>query len=246
MLNLTQIFAIELSQECNLSNLHRDFCPINCIKRAGKILTDEKIISLVSEAYDLGFEGYMMWSVYNEPMMDYKRMFGLMEQVRVKFPKSRFLLWTNGTILVEDLRMQMFEKIIVTNYLNKTHEELVKYFGPDVKWKNNPVLDSRMVYRGDYHKKRCTLPFDTFLISNNGDVLFCCIDWKNEVKLGNVFDLSLKEIDENRWRNTVKIIGKEMCGNAPDTCLYCTFRWELSRFDEKIANKALEEINKHV
>jgi len=246
MLHLTQIFAIELSQECNLSNLHRDFCPINCIKRAGKVLTDEKIIDLISEAHDLGFEGYIMWSVYNEPMIHHERMFDLMEQTRELVPKSRFLLWTNGTILIEDQRMKMFEKIIVTNYLGKTPEELKKYFGLNVLWKDNPKLDERMNYRGDFSKKRCTLPFDTFLVSNNGDVLFCCIDWKNEVKLGNVFDLSLKEIDENRWRKALKIIGKEMCGDAPDTCLYCTFRWELSRFDEKIANKALEEINKHV
>jgi len=247
MLHLTQMISFELSQDCNLSRLHEGKCPINCIDRTGKPLTDEKIIELALEAYnELGFEGYIMWSIYNEPMLHCARMFDLMYKIKSLIPKSRFLLWTNGTILIKDPALNMFETIIVTNYLNKTYEELAYSFGPKVLWKNNPVLDGRLVYRGEKNFKRCTLPFDNFLISNTGNILLCCIDWKNEIKIGNVFESSLRELDEKRWEKTLNIIGSEMKECAPDTCLHCTFKWELSSFDPIIAGKALEEIKKHV
>ena len=237
MLHLTQILTLEIGQDCNLEHVH-DKCPIGLMDRSGKELTDEKIVGLATEAYSsLGFEGFVCWSMYNEPMLHHGRMFGLMEEIRESVPESRFLLWTNGTILIEDPRMGMFERIYVSNYLGKPYERLLKYFGPKVLWKDCPELDGRLSYRGPENRKRCTLPFDNFLVSNTGNVHICCVDWKNEVKVGNIFESTLEELDGKRWELTEEIIGKEMTDGAPDTCLHCG-SWHMCEFDREIMERA--------
>jgi len=244
MLSLTQIISFEIGQDCNLATLHKDECPISKINRTERTLTDELIINTTVDAYaHLGFEGLISWSFYNEPMLHAERMLGLMTSIKLILPQSRFLLWTNGTILIEDPRMKLFEQIYVTNYFNKTSEELVKHFGQKVLFKGNPQLDDRLNHYTEPNNKICTLPFDNFLISNTGEVYICCMDWQNEVKIGNIFDKSLTELEEIRWETIKNISGKEM-RNAPKACKGCAFKWDMAKFDEGIRNRALEEINK--
>jgi GT2 family glycosyltransferase len=243
-LHLTQILSFEIGKECNLSRYHAK-CPINLVNRTDKSLTDDMIINLAKDAYNnLGFTGFISWSFYNEPMIHISRIFTLMETIRESIPKSRFLLWTNGTILVKDPRMDLFEQIYVTNYSNRQSQELIDHFGSRVLFKGEPQLDDRLNHYTEPDNKGCTLPFDNFLISNTGEVYICCMDWKNEIKIGSVFDLSLKELDENRREIINKISGKEMTDGAPDACVRCAFKWVIANFDKTIRDKALDEIDK--
>lgn len=223
MIELTQQLSFEIGQDCNLSEVHVK-CPIKRMNRVGRPLTDEIIIRTAIDAYtNLGFEGFISWSLYNEPMLHVDRMLGLMEEIRNFVPKSRFMLWTNGTIKSEDPRMKLFERVWISPYSE---------------------LDDRLDHYGEPNKKRCLLPFNDFLISNTGDVYICCLDWANEVKIGNIFDSSLKELDAKRWEYTQKISGREMTDDAPKACLGCKHKWDIGYFDERIRSKALTEISK--
>ena len=228
MLELTQQLSFEIGQDCNLSEIH-DKCPINSMDRSGdKTLTDEIIINSVVEAYtNLGFTGFVSWSFYNEPMLHIDRILGLMEKIRCAVPKSRFMLWTNGTIKSEDPRMSLFERIWLTDYAK-----------PETK------LDDRLEHYGAPNRKRCLLPFNDFLVSNTGNVHICCLDWANEIKIGNVFESSLKDLDAKRWEHTKKIAGKEMVDDTPLACMACKHKWDIGHFDEDIRSKALAEISK--
>jgi hypothetical protein len=86
---------IELGDKCNLTKIHPK-CPSNAERPPGRELTDEVILKIVREIYEeWGFRGFIAWHFYNEPLLQMKRMFNLMEQIRADFPNSRFLLWTN-------------------------------------------------------------------------------------------------------------------------------------------------------
>ena len=104
MLPYTQFLIFELGNKCNFSKIHPK-CPILARTESNRKVPDEKIVELVKQAYDeLGFTGLVAWHFYNEPMLQWKRMIKLMEMIQAQVPKSRFLLWTNGSILMFELR----------------------------------------------------------------------------------------------------------------------------------------------
>jgi radical SAM protein with 4Fe4S-binding SPASM domain len=250
-LHNTQILSFEIGKDCNMSKIH-DKCPNSKMIRTEQSLTDEIIVNAVVDAYEnLGFEGYISWSFYNEPMLHYERMFNLMERIRSKVLKSRFLLWTNGTVLVEDSRMKLFERIYVTNYNSVPMEKLRTYFGANVisiasrrDEKGIPTLDDRLNHYGEANKNGCTLPFDNLVISYTGEAYICCTDWQNEVKLGNIFESTLGEIDKKRVEILKKISGKKMSDDAPAACLGCAFKWTTCGFDDRIRERALAQVAK--
>ena len=246
MLPLTQLLSFEIGQDCNLMIQHKHKCPASLIKRTERILTDDIIINSSIEAYSLGFEGLISWSFYNEPMIHARRILNLMEIIRSKIPQSRFLLWTNGTILIEDQRMGLFEQIFVTNYLSTPADTLAKYFGNIVLFKDNPQLDDRLSCHADpsdeWRKKRCGMPFDNFIISNTGEVYMCCMDWNNDIKIGSIFDSTIKELNEIRNVYIRKISGKVMLEDAPKTCINCAFKWNTHFVDHDIRRKAISQI----
>lgn len=43
-------------------------------------------------------------------------------------------------------------------------------------------------------RQACPMPFTTIAIRNNGDISPCCVDWIGETNLGNIKDISIKEI----------------------------------------------------
>lgn len=45
----------------------------------------------------------------------------------------------------------------------------------------------------------CALPFFSIFIGWNGNYYLCCMDWEKTVPLGNVFDLSIRDIDSRKY-----------------------------------------------
>jgi len=250
-LSLTQILSFEIGKDCNLSKLH-DKCPNSRMTRTEHSLTDEIIVNAAVDAYNnLGFAGYISWSFYNEPMLHHERIFSLMERIRNKVPRSRFLLWTNGTILVEDSRMKLFERVYVTNYNSVAMEKLQQCFGVNVisiaslrDEKGVPILDDRLNHYGKSERNSCTLPFDNLVISYTGEAYFCCVDWQNEIKIGNIFESTLAEIDKNRLEILKKISIKDMTKDAPSACIGCAYKWVTCGFDDGIRERALAQVAK--
>jgi len=245
MIHLTQILTFEISRECNYKHVHKT-CPIDLIPRADRVITDELIIKAACDAYlELGFEGLINWSIYSEPMLQYERMLDLMVKIRSLIPQSRFLLWTNASIVVKDDRMKLFEYTHVSNYEHRTFEELFArgYYNVLTRIQGNE-LDDRLNHYGEPNNNPCTSMFSDFMIANDGEVFICCHDWLNQVKIGNLFDTSLKDLDAKRWEYAKQICGKRMTNKAHPTCLRCRFKWPLIKMDHRIKDIALQEIAK--
>ena len=245
MLHATQLLTFEIGKRCNFEEQHKDLCPITHMERGYTAITDEMIIKASREAYfELGFTGFISWHFYNEPMLYWKRMLPLMVEIKNQIPQVRFFLWTNGTILIKDERMKLFNQTMVSNYLKRPYEELAAHFHNPLVKIGGQELDNRLIHYGDLDHKPCTIMFDNLLIANDGEVYICCHDWKNEVKIGNLFDMSIKELDAKRWEYAQQICGKRMTDKAHNACVCCTMKWPLGSFDENIRQKALQEIAK--
>lgn len=244
MLQATQLLTFEIGKRCNFEEQHKDLCPITHMERGDTAITDEMIIKASREAYfELGFTGFISWHFYNEPMLYWKRMLPLMVEIKNQIPQVRFFLWTNGSILIKDDRMKLFDTTMISNYNNKSIEELSQYFHNPLTKIGGQALDNRFTkHYGEPNDNPCTIMFDNLLIANDGEVYICCHDWQNEVKIGNLFDLGLKELDARRWEYAKQICGKRMTGKAHATCVCCTAKWPVGSFDENIRNKALQEI----
>ena len=244
MLEYTQFLIFELGYKCNFSKIHPK-CPILQKPIGDRVMPNEKIVEVAAQAYnELGFTGLIGWHFYNEPMLQWKRMLPIMEAIREKVPQSRFILWSNGSILIEDERFKMFEKVVITNY-NLTPEHVYKKFYPNAEltigYEN---FDDRLIYDGQIDYTPCLRPFVEFIIADSGDIHLCCQDWERRISIGNVLDTDLAELVERKKKISLSIC-HSMDDSSPEVCLKCNGRIGLPSFDSNIANKTfiyLQEI----
>jgi radical SAM protein with 4Fe4S-binding SPASM domain len=241
VLNITQIISFEISTECNLSDRHKHVCPIGKREKGHRELTDEIITFTAVNAYQNGFEGSIAFHFYNEPMLHHVRMFSLMEAIRALAPKSRFLLWTNGTILIKDWHLGMFEKTYISNYFHVPADTLSMFFSNIMlNGGGEDKLDKRLTCNpAEINDTGCGMGVHDFAINNAGDAHLCCFDWRNEVKIGNIFDSDLLTLMA-RKRVIVDTIWKNMSELSPYRCLTCTTKHELCNYDESIYQRGVE------
>jgi MoaA/NifB/PqqE/SkfB family radical SAM enzyme/tetratricopeptide (TPR) repeat protein len=242
LMDTTQLLVLEVGAKCNLCNLHHE-CPTLSRPQTGKLLTDDKIITLATQAYQKhGFRGLVAWHYYNEPTLQINRILGLMERIRAVVPSSRFLLWSNGTVQCDDPRMAMFEQAFISNYFD--NESLLRKRFGSIKNLNvwTPVFDARlMAPTGEPSNQRCLRPFVEIPVDAFGEVHLCCQDWKNEVKIGNVWSDSWEDILAKRLAILKKICGPIMADDAPDRCLRCAGRYSgLDSFDNPAREAAIK------
>jgi hypothetical protein len=247
-LKYTQMINFEIGDKCNLTKIHFK-CPSNADRPPGKELTDAIIMDMVKKSYEQEFRGFIAWHYYNEPLLQADRIFNLMEQIRNYFPQSRFLLWTNGTISLNDSRVKLFELVYCTDYFDTGAEKLyqnfkgVGWFG--YKGAKDSILDERFTDPPlEKNFGRCLRPLVEFIIDNFGVIHFCCYDWSNAIKIGNIWDNSFENILEVREDLSKKVCGEEMSNDAPEFCLRCRFREgnpKTSDFDPVIANEASDK-----
>jgi glycosyltransferase involved in cell wall biosynthesis len=244
----TQFLIFEIGTGCQLAKEHQGKCPIDQIRREGRPLKDEEIISAARIAYERhGFRGFIGWHYYNEPTLLIDRVLGLMEQIRKVVPQSRFVLWTNGISRPTDPRVSLFEQVWVTDYrgdaaqVRQHYEKLgvIQTFTVDndldnriAETKSNPIKTGN----------RCLRPFTELIFDNCGGAHLCCYDWRREVNLGNLRD-GLSIVLGKRQIVMGNVCCQPMKNEAPTRCLQCQTRTELTRFDEDIAQGGVEWVN---
>lgn len=207
--------VMELGHLCNLADEHPN-CPAALRSAPPRTVSDEKFVEIADEAYNkLGFQGHISFEFHNEPMLYWKRMLGLIDKIRAVVPQSKFMLFTNGTIANEDPRFDNFDRVIVTNYAGK--ENLIKH---DKMITVPEIWDNRLVDRVPETTTPCFRPLLEFTIVAGGDVVLCCQDWKNEVKLGNVLDDDLETIVK-RKAELIETIIRPMTDSTPERCRAC-------------------------
>jgi sulfatase maturation enzyme AslB (radical SAM superfamily) len=234
MLSTTQFLIFELDDQCNLSSQHKK-CPSNqrCRFTTQKI-TDTQIIDCVLEAYRAhNFTGYVGFHFYNEPMLQWQRMFDLMVKLKKLVKNIRFVLWTNGTIQPTDKRIKLFDLIYVTDYSNSA-TQLRQYFGDraDILPVN---FDNRLI-------DPCTIPPNNnpcgrqhieFIVDCYGIAYLCCQDWRGEVYIGDLHRDSFQIMITRRHQ----ILNEMKRGFLPSRCQRCNEKINVYCFDPIIVEQ---------
>ncbi|MHC4867289.1 MAG: radical SAM/SPASM domain-containing protein [Planctomycetota bacterium] len=266
-MRLTQYLIFELGSGCNLSGAHRR-CPNAHPERyahldTSRTLDDDTIVSIATRMYrEFGFRGLIGWHYYNEPMVQRRRMWQLMGRIREAIPESRFVLWTNGTIvntngvvLDQDLLpFAAFEQIHITDYGD---DQWPTILAGELEARQIPAsihhweLDDRLDPPVEESDRPCLRMFTEFIVDNHGNVHLCCYDWRGLGSPGSVFTTPLGELVE-RWRAIREAIsGPRMrldpppsgpdapffaeFTRAPAVCRTCSKRCGLTEFDPTIA-----------
>ena len=242
---LLQILSLEMSVGCNLSSLHPP-CP-NSLKAAryaalpqADHLTDALIVEIVSSMREThGFRGWVNFSFYNEPMLEYDRLLRLANLVKASNPELTLMLITNGMFLPKDpTPLQVFDWISITDYGGKESpspnrlQALHALCGVG-RWTPDPrgvfvtpgKLDKRMRGLGpDRSERPCVYPFKDLAIDFFGNGHVCCYDWRGLAQIGNIITDGIPACLA-RWERIVRsIAGPRMTADAPLSCRTCTYK----------------------
>ncbi len=247
-LALTQILEFELGTKCNLGDQHGE-CPNMREDRYGDLdvsqeMDDATIVDAAVEAYtELGFTGLIGWIYYNEPLCQVGRMFRLMNEIKLKAPAARFILWTNGTLIPgECAHFLEFDQIVVSDYGEESRRGVERLKAKDVGCKvlKDAPFDRRLHQIEPVDKTTpCLRPFVELIFDTYGNSHLCCYDWQGKATFGNVMQEPFADI-ANRWRQQLpSIAGQAMNGEAPKFCVECGHRWDMyQKHDEAIVARA--------
>lgn len=199
-------------------------------------LSDDMILSCIKEAYTkLNFTGLVGWHYYNEPMLQHNRIFSLME----RYPKGRYVLWTNGTIQPRDSRINLFEQVHCSDYtgINREYFKGCKDMSVQV-----PKFDSRLKDPKDIpeNDRPCWRQYTEFILDTWGTAHLCCQDWRGEIKIGNIYEDSFFNLVRRRY-DILKAISS---GRVPLRCRKCVEKVKPAKFDKRIRSRIYHEINK--
>lgn len=174
--------TFEVNSECRLAQIHPR-CPVSDPDRylygpTDRVLDDDSIVSFWRWTRVQGFNGVILWHLYNEPALSLDRITSVMARMRQENPTLRSHLWTAVPSVKRD-QSHLFEHIELTDY---------RVVRPD-------DLDRRRFARGsegDYARSHatgcCTRDKDwELIIDNHGNWLACCSDWQAEGSVGNIF-----------------------------------------------------------
>ena len=230
-LSKTTLISFEINNDCNMKQLHKE-CPINIRKyKKKKALTSEKIIECIKQAKEIGFNGYITFHNYNEPLISKDQIIGIINE----FPTEKYLLWTNGLLLDRNVTNNSYIKLFNLIYISCYNTEDMPFF-EDIKTFHGRVhiekitMDDRInIYqRMPTNNIACKRPFFDLPIDHYGNVHLCCFDWKNEYEIGNIFDSSLHEIVYSKiYQGLLAAAEKRLLdlNNCPDICKKCSAPW---------------------
>lgn len=229
-----QILVFEIGQDCNLAP-HHVRCPANKgVARYEKLdcsrpLDDDTILDTAKRFYgEFGFNGLIAYHYYNEPCLYLERMVRVSKAIRDAVPQSKFLLWTNGTLLPDKTGMlSIFDIIRVTHYggqhspvnLHCTKQDCSRIVVQSAH------LDARLQELGQDNSKPCMRPYTEFILDCFANVHLCCIDWRGLASPGNVLRDGLDRCVA-AWRSAAqRIVCDPMDSGAPEACRRCAMRF---------------------
>lgn len=200
--------AIETQSECNRSCA---YCPVSRYPHPKGTMSDELFKKIVADLKSLRFSGCIDYCFYSEPLLDL-RLPGFMEYAKHELPNTMHRLATNGDYLSPELLERLIRAGMTyahaTNHSNSAKRQeflealaakypgrLMVRMGKDLE----PELSSRGGLLADLKEaiipmKRCTAQYP--VITFNGDVLLCCVDYRRRYVFGNLSHESLLAV----WR----------------------------------------------
>ncbi|MBF0330271.1 MAG: SPASM domain-containing protein [Nitrospirae bacterium] len=202
--------SIELSNDCNYSTWHKK-CPAHDVLDK-KTLSSDMVHKILDELSIISYTGELMWHLYNEPLMD-PRLVTFIKYAKSVCPASVIHLWTNGFYLTQAVADEVVNagasRITISAYTDAEYERLSKLEIPIIHLiEKVGELDLRKEMYSNEEIKSCVpciTPSRDIVVRFNGDVVICCLDWKNSVVFGNIYNQSLKEIlSSTRYKEVSK------------------------------------------
>lgn len=199
----------------------------------------ELISKLASELSELNYTGIFLFSGFVEPMLD-KKIFNHIKIVRNHLPRARIEMVTNGDALNLVRLRRLFDSGLSTILISvyDSAEDAVRFnemcIGAGLDSKQYVIrhrylpeeqsfgitMNNRagMMASAEYAipalreplNAPCYYPHYTFFMDYMGDVLLCPHDWGKKKILGNMFNLSFREI----WLSKIFMASREMLANA--------------------------------
>jgi hypothetical protein len=207
-------------------------------------LGDETIIDAAVTAYEkLGFTGLIGFHYYNEPLLQAKRLFRVAANILGRAPKARFLLWTNGMLIPENVdQYSLFDQIVISGYNEESARGRDRLAAAGIKcdYVDNAQLDDRLQTLEPKDKSAsCLRPFLEMIFDHYGNTHLCCYDWRGQGTTGNLNDQSIEELAAMWYRSLPKIAADKMSEDAPTVCLNCSHRWnQFQVHDSVIVDRA--------
>lgn len=222
--------AIMLSNLCNYAILHPQ-CPANHVKKK-EIMPGGKVYQILDELADDGYEGSICFHIYNEPTID-PRLFIFIQYAKKRMPDCKIRVYSNGyylnQMMIEEFHDIGADIFTTTGYGVDEYERLIDL---NVKYPFS-VVWGRLDERLDWYKEenaeqglmnpRCYTFLNQVCIYSNGEIGTCCLDYETPYKLGNIFEMSLKEILGRR--ELVAFQDELISGNRSRFSLCCNCHW---------------------
>jgi radical SAM protein with 4Fe4S-binding SPASM domain len=214
-LDMFSTFFIETATACNRKC---SYCPNSKFERGlltnMKKMEKELFYKVVNELSDLKWTGLIQPYFYNEPLLD-DRLPDLIEYTRAKLPTCFITIATNGDLLRIDLYDRLVKsgasEFVITQHQKeesetvcelKKHREKYGTGGVRVNYRKLEWITGRgglvELSQEISRPKRCEIPLSGTGVNYNGDVIFCCEDYFNTIKLGNIKDEKLVDV----WRKS--------------------------------------------
>lgn len=230
----------------NRCNGNCEFCPVNRKNdtREYKLMADELFQNIIDQLEEINYDGRLALFSNNEPFLD-PNILQRHKYARMKLPKARMHLFTNGTLLTVERFQELMlylDELIIDNYqqdlkLIKPCREIANYCEkhPELKKKVTIVLrkpQEILTTRGgdapnrkvlqSYPDARCVLPYKQLIIRPDGKVSLCCNDPLGKNTLGDLKQDAILDVWNNDRFKVVRKCLYEGRGHW-EHCKYCDF-----------------------
>lgn len=227
----TSLLSFEVTPFCNLMKEHKE-CPVNfrTYNNTEYSLNENSIVETIKEAINLGFTGLVSFHYYNEPLLEKDLIIRVMKLV----PEARYMIWTNGLLLDRRVDnnefLRKFAKVNITCYDPK---DMPFFKDLDVYYGNIEIFDWELDDRMFIYDKEiinvlsCKRPLFEVPIDYHGNIRLCCMDWKNEYHIGNIFIDGFSNImQSDSYANLLSMCRKRMWNDkCPEICKNCDKVW---------------------
>jgi len=225
MNHLPESIAFELSNRCNYSHIH-NLCPNDF--KAGPIYLDTKIVTeAVTYLGRTGLRPNIFLNIYNEPLID-PRLLWLVEYIHER-SDCKIEIFTNGWALNQHLFDELEEMRViftVSVYDVSEKERLSKINGMmyphKVQYIDLDPLVMQIYSNEPMNTGPCRFPSVYPMINHLGQMVLCCRDYKWDVIIADLNDISFEEAlqSEKRLRLCDELESGE---RVLDICKRCSF-----------------------
>lgn len=234
---------IETINRCNGTC---SFCPINKYDdtRVLHKMSDKLFYNIIDQLSEMDYRGRIALFSNNEPFID-ERICEFAEYTKQKLPNACKIIFTNGTLVKEEIFNKIIKYIDVFNF-DIYYDKSVKEEIPDevrniiIHNLNNEAIKQKVMIqtinrsalrnnRGGQSKNRskiykvyssCMLPFIQMIIRPNGETSLCCNDALGKNSLANLEKETIVEAWNNENYKAIRAKMKDTRQNI-EMCKLC-------------------------